>query len=460
MSRLSDYVTEQSGFPEAPTDGFTYGRRGQDGSWQVTLNKSESDLAYANIVHTHPYVGLSGNETIEGLKQFNGNMGIGAASNPSYGLNVAGSLNLGSGSNYFINGSPISVFVDAPSDGEIYGRQNAGWVITAGGEGGTVTNLSMQYAASSATIVNSGGASTTINAATTSLAGLMTSSDKTLLGTFLTRVDLSQNRTTTTVTITNTGGNGVILPSATTSFAGVMTAAQVSTLNSVITSVDLGYSRSSTSNTITNTAGANATLLAATTTLAGVMTAADKVGLDNVQAPGSWNTSSTSSVVNVTYDGDTMFSIGLPGLINPSIYAGVIDPINYAKLTNMFNNSTTYQTSSKVYLRGASVGMYMYETAATSGNRNWTMNASGNTLYVAALSDAGTLGSSFFGFSRSSNSITELRAYGTAKFVGPIESVQMTAIKSIFTTLLPKLQVAGVISPAELVSLTALKNQI
>ena len=83
--------------------------------------------------------------------------------------------------NYYINGVPISTFIDAPSDGNIYGRQNAGWTSLGAGTG-TVSDLSLT------------------------------------------------NRTSTQNTINNTGGDNVILLEATASVAGIMTTAQVTKL--------------------------------------------------------------------------------------------------------------------------------------------------------------------------------------------------------------------------------------
>lgn len=224
MPNLSDYIALQSGIPESPTDGFTYGRRGQDGSWQRVLSKSESDADYAPIVHTHPYVGLTGNETIGGQKRFTENVSIGVPYNASYGIDCAGSINVGSGSNFFVNGSPIEVFVEAPQDGEVYGRQNAGWVLISI-DGGTISNLGANYFTNYVVITNSGGVDATLNAATTSLAGVMSDTDKVKLDAAITAANLSLAKTTTDNTISNDAGTGVALTPATASVAGLLSAA-------------------------------------------------------------------------------------------------------------------------------------------------------------------------------------------------------------------------------------------
>ena len=283
MPNLSDYVALQTGIPESPTDGFVYGRRGQDGSWQVVNTKADADSAYAPTVHTHPYVGLTGNETVAGQKQFDDNISVGLAVSPSYGLNCAGSINVGIGSNFFVNGSPIETFVEAPVDGEVYGRQNAGWVLISI-DGGTITNLSTTYATNFVSLINSGGQDTTIAAATTSLAGVMTNADKQKVDAAIEAVNLSLTRNSTSNTINNDQGTGVSLSAATSSFAGVMTAAQKQTLDSVITSVNLNESYGSTSVTITNDAGANAVISEASDSSAGVMSALRKQYCDAAQS--------------------------------------------------------------------------------------------------------------------------------------------------------------------------------
>ena len=276
MASLSDYVALQSGIPEAPTDGQNYARRGQDASWQVTLNKAESDIEYAPYVHTHPYVGLTGGEVVDGQKEWRDPMGVQATPNGSYAITTGGSVNLtGGGSNYFINGVAIETFSEAPIDGEVYGRSNAGWVLVSI-DGGTISNLTMSYSTNFVTINNSGGQDATINAATTLLAGVMSNTDKFNLDAAIQSVNLSLSRTNTGNTINNDQGDGVSLLAASSSFAGLMTAANWTTLSNAITSVNLGVSYGSTSVTITNDEGSNATIAEATNTVAGMMSGVRK----------------------------------------------------------------------------------------------------------------------------------------------------------------------------------------
>jgi hypothetical protein len=94
--------------------------------------------------------------------------------------------------------------------------------------GATLTNLGNTPGASTVVITNSGGSDTTLPAATTTLAGVMTGADKTKLdgiATGATLTNLGNTPGASTVVITNSGGNNTTLPAATVSLAGVMTSA-------------------------------------------------------------------------------------------------------------------------------------------------------------------------------------------------------------------------------------------
>jgi len=111
-------------------------------------------------------------------------------------------------------------------------------------------------------------------------------------------VDLAQGtRTATEVPITNTGGDDATLTAATTSLAGVMTASDKTKLDGITLDtngdvneikVDLSRARDATTNTVECNKGDNATLTAAEPAtsgvggFAGLLTGADKEKLDNL----------------------------------------------------------------------------------------------------------------------------------------------------------------------------------
>ena len=182
--KLSDFIGDSAaGIPEPADDGVTYGRRtlAASSSWQAVATIAEADLNYAPIVHDHDgtYGALGTTNVWTENQLFQGSLGLGGANiDGSYVLNATGSINLSAGSNFFVNGVPISTFIDAPNDGFIYGRQSLGWVQIDAGGGGTVTNLTNVPSTTNVAINNSGGDNTTIPGATVSAAGVLSASDK------------------------------------------------------------------------------------------------------------------------------------------------------------------------------------------------------------------------------------------------------------------------------------------
>lgn len=173
--------------------------------------------------------------------------------------------------------TPAKLDATACGTGEILEDQGGAWVCIptpAGGGGGGATNISTNHAASTVAVLSDTGTDGTINAATTSLAGVMSGSDKTKLdgiaagatvghgdgancpaGQYPLGVDasgavqgctvdatggggatnLSDSATSTTVTVASDTGTDAVLDAATASNAGVMTAADRVKLDSVDT---------------------------------------------------------------------------------------------------------------------------------------------------------------------------------------------------------------------------------
>jgi len=71
-------------------------------------------------------------------------------------LQVAGGINIGNGFNYYIDGVPISSFIDSAHDGTMYARRDGAWV-SLGASAGTVSDLSWHGATMDGTIQNTGG---------------------------------------------------------------------------------------------------------------------------------------------------------------------------------------------------------------------------------------------------------------------------------------------------------------
>lgn len=164
--------------------------------------------------------------------------------------------------------------------------------IEAGAEVNVGTNLGRSLAVSSVTVTSSTGTNTTIPAATGSVAGVMSSADKTKLDGIEAGAEvnvgtnLGQNRNATSYTVTSSTGNNTTLLAVNTTNAGVMTAADKTKLDSIETGAqvnvahNLGQTLAASTVTVTITNGNNTVLPAATASLAGVLSAADKVKIN------------------------------------------------------------------------------------------------------------------------------------------------------------------------------------
>jgi hypothetical protein len=174
-----------------------------------------------------------------------------------------------------------------------------------GGGGGESepTNITIGRSATTVTVESDTGTDGTIEAATTSLAGVMSSSDKSKLDSIAfgaTISNLGSSLTATSITITNSGGMGVGLAGATTSIAGLLTGADKAKLNGIATGAtitNLSNTPGASNVVINNSGGASTTLPAATPSLAGVMSASDKTAVNtltaapvNVTMLGNWTT--------------------------------------------------------------------------------------------------------------------------------------------------------------------------
>ncbi len=175
-----------------------------------------------------------------------GNVGI-DTTNPAARLDVNGGALVGTspvggdmgvgtiniGGNYYINGIPISTFIDAPSDGNLYARRDAGWD-SIGAGAGTISDLGFLLSSISVEVTNTGGDNTILPRATIVDAGVMAAADKVTLESALQSANLGSSRSSTAYTVTMDVGSNATLFSASSAEAGVMSAAQVQQLNSLV----------------------------------------------------------------------------------------------------------------------------------------------------------------------------------------------------------------------------------
>ena len=126
------------------------------------------------------------------------------------------------------------------------------------------------------------------------------SANQTTNGTFTVNVPATNiaqgTRTTTTVPVTSSTGTNATLQAATTSLAGVMTSADKTKLDGIAAGAqvnvgtNLGQGGSGNSRTITSSTGNDVTVTTATTTNAGFMSTNDKSKLDGIAAGAQVNT--------------------------------------------------------------------------------------------------------------------------------------------------------------------------
>jgi hypothetical protein len=301
--------------------------------------------------------------------------------------------------------------------------------IAAGAQVNVPTNLGYTTAASSGTVTSSTGTNATLPAATTSVAGLLTSADKTKLdgvaagatantgtvtsvaATAGTGISISGSPITTsgTITVTNTAphiatnlsytaaasngtvnsstGTNATLPAATTSAAGLLTSADKTKLDGIAAgaqvnvATNLGNSVNATSVTVTSSTGTNTTLPAATTSNAGVFVAADKTKLDGIQAGAQVNVAT-----NLTYS-----TAATTGTVNSSTGTNATIPAATTSLAGLMTNAD------KTKLDGVEAGAQVnvatnlgYTTAASSGTVT-SSTGTNATLPAATTSIAGLL---------------------------------------------------------------------
>lgn len=172
---------------------------------------------------------------------------------------------------------------------------------------GAGQNLSLGTRTNTTQPVNiSGGTGISLPVATTSLAGLMSGTDKTKLDSLPAAVNLALGtRTSTEIPITNSYGTGFTIPIATTLLAGLLSATDKVKLDG-LGNADLSLSNiTGTTIQVNSSNGTDVTLPAVTTTTAGLMVAADKVKLDTLQAVYDIDTTGidTNLTVSANYAG-------------------------------------------------------------------------------------------------------------------------------------------------------------
>lgn len=192
--------------------------------------------------------------------------------------------------------------------------------IAAGAQVNVATNLGITGTGNSRTITSSTGTNVTIPVATSSTAGFMATGDKSKLDGIAAgaqvneATNLGYSAAATSGTVTSSTGSNATLPAATTSLAGLLTSADKAKLDGIAAgaqvnvATNLGYSAAAASGAVTSSTGSHATLPAATTSLAGLLSSADKAKLDGIAAGAQVNVATNLGVAGGTTGGPTITS--------------------------------------------------------------------------------------------------------------------------------------------------------
>ena len=263
----------------------------------------------------------------------------------------------------------------SPSDGQVYwdttddtlyvySVASTDW-IDLGSSG--ITNLSYTAGTSNGVVTSSTGINATIPLANGTNAGLMSATEKTVVGNqsgtntgdnatnsqysgLVSNVstNLSEGTSTnTTVDVNSSDGTNATLASASTSRAGLLSKAKfdeievnnnkVSDINHNV-STDLGITKSATTNIITSSDGTDATITAATTSNAGLMTKAifDEHVLNNAK-----NSNVAETVTSIALASNILTYTDEDGTDTDLDLSLYLDDTNLARLTSGSLNATT-----------------------------------------------------------------------------------------------------------------------
>lgn len=278
--------------------------------------------------------------------------------------------------------------------------------LETGAQVNVATNLTSQHFATNVLVESSTGTDATINGATSALAGVMTAADKQKLDGIANGAEvnvatnLGNTPAPTTVLVTSSTGTDTTLPAATTSLAGVMTATDKSNLDFLFAGggfvgTDLSNTPASSTLEVESSTGNNTTLPAATTTAAGVMTAADKLKLDGVQGGAQVNEATNLSNIPAASTVEVTSSTGtnttLPAATTS--LAGVMTAADKTKFDGIDSGANNYvlPVSTAAILGGVKVGDGLAVTG--DGTLSVAVNSNLNflgTIDVTAVDPAGT----------------------------------------------------------------------
>jgi hypothetical protein len=267
----------------------------------------------------------------------------------------------------------------------------------------TTTNLSTSTATGSVTVNSSTGTNATINEASSSAAGVMSTAHHDKLDGIAAGAqvnvgtNLSLSRNTTSVTVASSTGTNTTINEATSSKAGVMTSAMHDKLDGIASGAqvnvgtNLGVSFFSDSATVTSSTGTNVSLTTATSSQAGLMSnglfnklsniesGADVTDATNVNAAGAvMNSDTSTSSMSFVVDEDNMSSNSSTKVPTQQSVKAYVDANAGATSGFFWENGTTLSSSYTVpaNTNAMSAGPITVGTGvsiAINSGRSWTV---------------------------------------------------------------------------------------
>ena len=280
----------------------------------------------------------------------------------------------------------------APTSGQFLKWDGSNWI--ADNTPAVVVDLAYSSAATNGTVTNTAGTNATIPGATTLSAGLFSATDKVKLNGIATGAqvnvpaDLGYTTAASTGTVTSSTGTDATIPAATTSLAGLLTSTDKTKLDGIAAgaqvnvATNLGYTTAASTGTVTSSTGTNATLPAATTSLAGLLTGADKTKLDGIQAGAQVNVATNLAYTTGANTGTVTSSTGTDATIPAATtsLAGLLTSADKTKLDGI----ATGATANTGTVTSVSGGTGLTGTVTTSGSINLANTAVSPGSYTLA----------------------------------------------------------------------------
>lgn len=281
------------------------------------------------------------------------------------------------------------------------------------------TNLSVSTTATTNVIASSTGTDATIGEATSSAAGLMSTTHHDKLDGIATGAEvnvatnLGQTTGASSLTITSSTGNNVTVAEASSSIAGLMSTTHHDKLDGIATGAEvnvatnLGQTTGANSLTITSSTGNNVTVAEASSSIAGLMSTAHHDKLDGIAtSANNYSHPNHSGEVTSSGDGATTIADNVVDEANLKISNAGSDGQFLSKQSGNTGGLTWATVSTQAFPSGTL--MLFQQTAAPTG---WTKQTSHNDKALrvvsgSASSGGGTAFSTVFGSSVSTSAHT------------------------------------------------------